>query len=84
MKLEELKRLDEGRKLANEIMIGEQFLKVINDKDYVMNNLCFYKGRADGTNFPFWGDEFERAHREFVKKWVEDHLAVLKNKFEAL
>ena len=84
MKLEELERLDEGRKLANEIMIGEKFLEVINDTEYEISHLYFRKDREEGVNFPFRGDEFERAHREFVKKWVEDYVKVLKNKFEAL
>lgn len=84
MKLEELKRLDEGRKLANEIIVGEQFLEVINDTEYEISPVYLRKDRENGMNFPFRGDEFERAHREFVKNWVEDYIKVLKNKFEAL
>ena len=84
MKPEELERLDEGRKLANEIMIGEKFLEMINDTDYEISPVYLRKDRENWTNFPFQGDEFERAHRDFVKKWVEDHIKVAKNKFEAL
>lgn len=84
MKIEELERLDEGRKLANEIKVGEKFLEVINDTDYEVGHVYLCKDRYDGVDFPFASDEFNRAHRDFLKTWTEGYVKVLKNKFEAL
>lgn len=83
MKKEELQRLDEGRNLMNEIVVAETYLEVVSNKDYTLVAPKMYSCGLT-TDFPFFGDEFARDYREFLKKWTEDYLKVLKNKFEAL
>lgn len=83
MKKEELQRLDEGRRLLDEIIVMEKFLKVVLDPEFeVMSPRLYAGGRVE--NFPIRDDGFNRAYREFIKEWVESYLIVLNNKFEAL